>query len=244
MWSRGSSPRERGTQVPDLAFRPGQRFIPARAGNATSRRAPSCNTTVHPRASGERPENATAASKLDGSSPRERGTLGFSEALGSGGRFIPARAGNAQRSSFSHDDGAVHPRASGERGVPSSSIHLADGSSPRERGTPSVRYADDASGRFIPARAGNALSRHASHSSVPVHPRASGERMGNWSSGASYFGSSPRERGTLGAAQASTTGSRFIPARAGNAYDYPRLGLVSAVHPRASGERLSDRPLV
>ena len=69
-------------------------FIPARAGNA--RRA-HCRTQcppVHPRACGERGDEAAQADLVDGSSPRVRGTPQEITEQRDGGRFIPARAGN------------------------------------------------------------------------------------------------------------------------------------------------------
>ena len=51
-----------------------------------------------------------------------------------------------------------------------------------------------------------------------------------------WNGSSPRERGTLAGRRGLPTARRFIPARAGNTSRLHRSAVVSAVHPRASGE--------
>ena len=175
----GSSPRERGTHLrhydrPRLSrFIPARagnatvgratdgtwcRFIPARAGNATRSTARPKAPAVHPRASGERFVAGYLIYAAGGSSPRERGTLAELVPARAGSRFIPARAGNAPRPRSASMTAAVHPRASGERVERPCFRRVGTGSSPRERGTqfgpsPAVRPR-----RFIPARAGNALS--------------------------------------------------------------------------------------
>ena len=73
---RGSSPRLRGTQRPDVCQRICRRFIPAPAGNADETLRAGLAVAVHPRACGER-----------------RRVCG---PVIAGERFIPAPAGNAQ----------------------------------------------------------------------------------------------------------------------------------------------------
>ena len=93
----GSSPRARGTadgatDAPLLI-----RFIPARAGNGASRQKRRVDAAVHPRARGERIEAQMHARRLDGSSPRARGTVATGWGATTSQRFIPARAGNGFR---------------------------------------------------------------------------------------------------------------------------------------------------
>ena len=132
----------------------------------------------------------------------------------------------------------VHPRASGERcHRPFLSLYRR-GSSPRERGTQRPGDQEEEGRRFIPARAGNARHSASPASSSAVHPRASGERMPARALDLDLPGSSPRERGTHFIISITACPDRFIPARAGNA---PPSGIgcaITAVHPRASGERL------
>ena len=71
--------------------------------------------------------------------------------------------------------------------------------------------------RFIPARAGNAVSPTDLRASTAVHPRASGERTVKMTVGNDRIGSSPRERGTQRRGRRASQHWRFIPARAGNA---------------------------
>ena len=92
--SRGSSPLARGTpeRLVDFAIR--TRFIPARAGNTSSRWARTAGSSVHPRSRGEHCRHLLHISRLGGSSPLARGTRPFSSCNVCPRRFIPARAGN------------------------------------------------------------------------------------------------------------------------------------------------------
>ena len=70
----GSSPLARGTQGVIIAAPDCIRFIPAGAGNTSSRPQAGEHTTVHPRWRGEHPVMATLQGKPFGSSPLARGT--------------------------------------------------------------------------------------------------------------------------------------------------------------------------
>ena len=76
----GSSPREWGTREGAEGHIRDRRFIPTRVGNAANRSAVRVRTSVHPHASGERPNNNDAGFVAAGSSPREWGTLPVSSA--------------------------------------------------------------------------------------------------------------------------------------------------------------------
>ena len=152
----GSSPRERGTPPPGCRRSIPGRFIPAGAGNAASPWWSRALPTVHPRGSGEREIAKSFDRPTPGSSPRERGTQPTTVRRGVNRRFIPAGAGNARPAGSPRTHTAVHPRGSGERRNRERLDQPNDGSSPRERGTPSTR-------------------RGASFLSA-VHPRGSGER--------------------------------------------------------------------
>ena len=71
---RGSSTRVRGTLLTLAEQAPSYRFIPARAGNAQTRRSSRVAVSVHPRACGERRRHRVLLSRGTGSSPRVRGT--------------------------------------------------------------------------------------------------------------------------------------------------------------------------
>jgi len=94
----GSSPRARGTHAAGPLRRRGRRFIPACAGNTSPARRPRCQTPVHPRVRGEHSAPVNQPLLASGSSPRARGTLSGSLGRMSVARFIPACAGNTDRS--------------------------------------------------------------------------------------------------------------------------------------------------
>src|SRR5690606_40306914 len=70
-------------------------------------------------------------------------------------RFIPAHAGNTRFRFLTERTASVHPRACGEHALPYLGAQLANGSSPRMRGTRDTREAHSLVERFIPAHAGN-----------------------------------------------------------------------------------------
>ena len=148
----GSSPRGRGTPGAKLDQHRIDRFIPARAGNAKSLMNWIAGLTVHPRAGGERGNGGALLGSPSGSSPRGRGTLRLFCPSDRGGRFIPARAGNAKGWRRKRGAKAVHPRAGGERVIEDHGAALDYGSSPRGRGTPTWHRLTRSGDRFIPAR--------------------------------------------------------------------------------------------
>src|SRR5690606_722877 len=115
---------------------------------------------------------------MAGLSPRMRGTAHGSRPGAAAGRFIPADAGNGGRRLAAGRRSPVYPRGCGERGSATAEKYLADGLSPRMRGTAVVSGTIDIQGRFIPADAGNGSPRIRATSSAPVYPRGCGERDG------------------------------------------------------------------
>ena len=174
--SFGSSPRVRGTHNLRRHTHRVERFIPARAGNASTSSRCSLVMAVHPRACGERASRIVGGNTINGSSPRVRGTRSLLDRACDVCRFIPARAGNARPKTPFRPVTAVHPRACGERISASKNLFSTAGSSPRVRGT---REHD--------------MTRRASQQ---VHPRACGERVYRDSQNFVARGSSPRVRGT------------------------------------------------
>ena len=92
-----------------------------------------------------------------GSSPRVRGTDLLAAIKFSGGRFIPACAGNRSSAEAGLPGFSVHPRVCGEQldGLQNAARIL--GSSPRVRGTVIGRLKNHGHSRFIPACAGNSI---------------------------------------------------------------------------------------
>ena len=110
----GSSPRVRGTRHRRHADAALCRFIPACAGNSCAGCVPSPQRPVHPRVCGELSSVALPLVRLDGSSPRVRGTQQRGAAAGAAGRFIPACAGNSSQAPSVRKVDPVHPRVCGE----------------------------------------------------------------------------------------------------------------------------------
>ncbi len=134
-------------------------------------------------------------------------------------RFIPASAGNGRRHVSTRRRMPVHPRERGERSGTPWNSRPGCGSSPRARGTAigGVR---------------NAMLN-------TVHPRERGERARGHQRERQFGGSSPRARGTVGVESRHYTGTRFIPASAGNGIWSAGEPSTISVHPRERGERLS-----
>ena len=79
-----------------------------------------------------------------------------------GGRFIPACAGNSFLIGSECQFTTVHPRVCGEQSLAGLDFGLLSGSSPRVRGTVFLSDVGVSPGRFIPACAGNSLPRSGS----------------------------------------------------------------------------------
>ena len=112
------------------------RFIPAHAGNTAPHEIEHTSQPVHPRACGEHSHPPVRRTRIDGSSPRMRGTrlrVGKFRKLE---RFIPAHAGNTSPPRSAREASPVHLRACGEHCSASVQYARPSGSSPRMRGTP------------------------------------------------------------------------------------------------------------
>ena len=151
----GSSPRVRGTDRRAVQSCGDPRFIPACAGNRCRNLQPRRRNAVHPRVCGEQGRFPTSPPKADGSSPRVRGTDLIDQVNPTSRRFIPACAGNSRSFMTMTGANSVHPRVCGEQFVLSPFLRSCLGSSPRVRGTVPESNWPIASGRFIPACAGN-----------------------------------------------------------------------------------------
>ena len=120
--------------------------------------------------------------------------------------------------------------------------HQYYGSSPLARGTPERKPQNGARPRLIPARAGNtALLSHGTRRE-PAHPRSRGEHK-TWGLVFTYScGSSPLARGTRSPTSPTRSGTRLIPARAGNTIQTVGVILTGAAHPRSRGEHYLRLP--
>ncbi len=124
----------------------------------------------------------------------------------------------------------------GEHPPSSEDNNEAAGSSPRVRGTQSIRTKFLNRSWFIPACAGNTSEKLLISNYTTVHPRVCGEHYSNHISASIMDGSSPRVRGTRNNPSAYNKPSRFIPACAGNTRQAALIAEIDAVHPRVCGE--------
>ena len=151
-----------------------------------------------------------------GSSPQARGTHTKLTAGDKEIRFIPAGAGNTSRLRLRLRQMSVHPRRRGEHHISRSVYPDFRGSSPQARGTRQAPQPAPASGRFIPAGAGNTSQHYGCMAGPQVHPRRRGEHFTSLFDPQKISGSSPQARGTLSLSNLCNSHRRFIPAGAGN----------------------------
>ena len=171
----GSSPRMRGTLVVadlDSAIRG---IIPAHAGNTRLRSGDSTFSWDHPRACGEHQPGHVKDVRLQGSSPRMRGTLTIEHAVVVSAGIIPAHAGNTRPMVSPCSKHRDHPRACGEHSLPSWTSSNRWGSSPRMRGTLTICRGMFPRKGIIPAHAGNTRVHELCCQVQGDHPRACGE---------------------------------------------------------------------
>ena len=154
-FEKGSSPRMRGTPALYAMYVIGTGIIPAHAGNTTCPRPENPLSRDHPRACGEHVHGPMDGVRLDGSSPRMRGTLRAVACVCVVGGIIPAHAGNTRPAPTPTTSQRDHPRACGEHTVNCSVSDALPGSSPRMRGTRRHVRAVHRESRIIPAHAGN-----------------------------------------------------------------------------------------
>ena len=172
--------------------------------------------SVHPRWRGEQKNCGHLAGRPPGSSPLARGTVVSGRRARDVSRFIPAGAGNRSFSRRLANASAVHPRWRGEQNTPHLRWYVAVGSSPLARGTGPRQNGGRSPWRFIPAGAGNRLTRPTSYACLAVHPRWRGEQIVRHLRGDVADGSSPLARGTAITCSSPSFSWRFIPAGAGN----------------------------
>ncbi len=218
-------------------MRPDQRFIPADAGNRPAQSLVSPQSAVHPRGRGEQLRLFDTPLFVVGSSPRTRGTGSRVVSQLAGQRFIPADAGNSIENDMDFWESTVHPRGRGEQPWHGHAVHVADGSSPRTRGTAADFISLYKERRFIPADAGNSWASRRRFANSSVHPRGRGEQSRYLPKNVEWCGSSPRTRGTGEVGCWPDGRGRFIPADAGNR-SISLNGVTSTpVHPRGRGEQ-------
>ena len=195
-------------------------------------------SAVHPRLRGEHTCALAERDAISGSSPPTRGTPLPVMRPGKYPRFIPAYAGNTFCLSIWLARVPVHPRLRGEHLPYFFRASAHSGSSPPTRGTRRLAMPRHFQTRFIPAYAGNTLTRHGTNTLFTVHPRLRGEHASQIRVSLGAEGSSPPTRGTPASVQRCCQVMRFIPAYAGNTGPWRRRRRHRSVHPRLRGEHV------
>ena len=214
---RGLSPRVRGKphtrRQPQI--RPGS--IPACAGETQRRGNHRRSAKVYPRVCGGNRERNNALLRRKGLSPRVRGKPGHPAAGDSGGRSIPACAGETAIANGWGEVSWVYPRVCG--GNPAAGPPSPDwpALSPRVRGKPASR---------IPHPASRILK---------VYPRVCGGTGAQVVDVHDVYGLSPRVRGNPPTQPAPPTPSRSIPACAGETFGGSSCAISPKVYPRVCG---------
>ena len=212
----------RGTQTILPSSRLAAGIIPAYAGNTSTHTPRNLISRDHPRVCGEH----FLADKIITTKTQIWNELGI----------IPAYAGNTLFVRACNYCMRDHPRVCGEHLGCLRILVPTQGSSPRMRGTPTIRPVECPRRRIIPAYAGNTRRRLCWFLSPRDHPRVCGEHPMAFAAPEPTVGSSPRMRGThqMTGNQVSIQG--IIPAYAGNTRREIRLPHLRRDHPRVCGE--------
>ena len=166
------------------------------------------------------------------------------ESLRDSRRLIPARAGNTRVPRIVSMILTAHPRSRGEHCAGGAKQGFGGGSSPLARGTLARCVCLLARLRLIPARAGNTRCAGVPFLAFPAHPRSRGEHRPTDTHFKHPSGSSPLARGTRQCLKVLPTGTRLIPARAGNTPTNTQRAPPAAAHPRSRGEHYSNDALM
>ena len=236
----GPSPRVRGSRSGWPVGTPPSGSIPACAGKPRAGDGGEREVRVHPRVCGEASSSLVLLVRVQGPSPRVRGSPSPSlhPFLRSGS--IPACAGKPRGSRGSRHEAGVHPRVCGEAKLALPWRRAQTGPSPRVRGSLPDELLDRGGGGSIPACAGKPPEAVELHGADGVHPRVCGEA---WTAGSMTFaraGPSPRVRGSQRGSMHPSPSLGSIPACAGKPARSRRPGCGSWVHPRVCGEASLD----
>ena len=258
----GLSPRVRGNRNSAGASATATGSIPACAGEPRVLSSSLWRPAVYPRVCGGTWAAAVRADTCAGLSPRVRGNPAtasiaadsrgvYPRVCGGTPDFRPGRRaenglsprvrGNPATASIAADSRGVYPRVCGGTTGILAIVDADSGLSPRVRGNPTPCPPAAASNWSIPACAGEPDALSPSRSVKLVYPRVCGGTAVTPAGATVREGLSPRVRGNLDDALASTRDRGSIPACAGE----PRspgstLSSTSGLSPRVRGNRRGD----
>ncbi len=219
----GLSPPARGSLLFGSLAPTARGSIPARAGEPHCRSPVGSQRRVYPRPRGGAPRTPVGCALCWGLSPPARGSPDHPYPITSGGRSIPARAGEPSTCCFLSICLMVYPRPRGGAGEISLSPAEAQGLSPPARGSPFISQTHGLQVRSIPARAGEPRPCSPLSPLSPVYPRPRGGADRQRTNASPPSGLSPPARGSLLHRNRLPMPSGSIPARAGEPLDVSEL---------------------
>ena len=231
----GLSPRVRGSRAACPVPRGRGGSIPAGAGEPATPSRASARCWVYPRGCGGAGYESMRQRRLQGLSPRVRGSRHVQRLALIRRGSIPAGAGEPTTDSRNSDRHRVYPRGCGgavHRGcVPPSALGL----SPRVRGSLALRRRPAKGHGSIPAGAGEPDGNRCCPPGSRVYPRGCGGAPVGllWQRAAT--GLSPRVRGSLFSIAAAMDRTGSIPAGAGEPCPSDRRWRRGRVYPRGCG---------
>ena len=186
----------RGTLQEHVAPGTSVGLIPTYAGNTGLGANHVCMPRAHPHVCGEHGLFTPNVQCYAGSSPRMRGTRRWQGGHQRLGGLIPTYAGNTMPLTRPMSTIWAHPHVCREHRAMELKLRLAEGSSPRMRGTRETRGGGARPPGLIPTYAGNTLFKSNGVTMNRAHPHVCGEHFFFASVIQVYGGSSPRMRGT------------------------------------------------
>ena len=235
----GSSPRMRGSLSSCLIVSYLSGIIPAHAGLTPLPWLSIYGTRDHPRACGAHHTIFNLCFNDMGSSPRMRGSRPSALSAASPCGIIPAHAGLTLEEALDLAALRDHPRACGAHAQMIIQLTIAEGSSPRMRGSlEHIEYGIPYQG-IIPAHAGLTMKSTWSRKKRRDHPRACGAHIRSSCTSVNQTGSSPRMRGSQEGPVRAQQVHGIIPAHAGLTCSVCEIALMPKDHPRACGAHIT-----
>ena len=200
----GLSPRARGNHCDSCRWLRRRRSIPACAGEPRPGRRGGGRRRVYPRVRGGTPAIERENVSMRGLSPRARGNHPTWTRLGRSVRSIPACAGEPIQTYRHTDIQTVYPRVRGGTSGRMMGMKSLGGLSPRARGNLNRNVQDGAPDGSIPACAGEPVGGDLFAAPPEVYPRVRGGTQRRNPPECQQKGLSPRARGNLLKAAASS----------------------------------------
>ena len=233
--AHGLSPRVRGNLRSASTWTDAGRSIPACAGEPLWYVERESDSTVYPRVCGGTQFSGSALTSPIGLSPRVRGNRDAHCRRQSGGRSIPACAGEPLGCWNEPRVQRVYPRVCGGTITGFPCGYPERGLSPRVRGNRGRRLGTESGWRSIPACAGEPSASSSSARVRRVYPRVCGGTTVAGSSTTPPKGLSPRVRGNRARGGPRRRDPGSIPACAGEPHPSTTAQTAAWVYPRVCG---------